>query len=310
MNIRPVRPPVSFKVLTFDVEDWSQLIHRKLTGEMVPAGKESQTQTRHILDLLDNYQIKGTFFVLGLIAERFPALVKEIHNRGHEVASHGYAHQPLHLIGRQTVYEDIKKSIIVLEDLTGARVSGFRAPEFSITTKTPWALEMLEDLGFQYDSSIFPITHRRYGIRDFPRCPCLISFDTGRSIVELPLATALCCRKRIPVAGGGYFRLFPGYILRRLFAIIDKEKLPAVLYFHPYEFTGNDSIGTRLVNSRTHGSLHIRSFMQSGMISLTQKCGRRFVWPRLQSFLREGNFLTAREAAALVRQHQQGQTLL
>jgi polysaccharide deacetylase family protein (PEP-CTERM system associated) len=219
-------------VITIDVEDWPQSTldtSLEITDRVV-------TNTHRVLDILGNHQRKATMFVLGKVAERFPGLVKRIAHEGHEVASHGYSHSN---IGKQTVSEfrdDIERSKKLLEDIIGKEVSGYRAPDFSVTSGTLWALDVLAEVGFTYDSSIFPIRGSRYGIPWWPTYPVLVRLMSGRSIAEFPLATFQCFRRRWPVAGGGYHRLFPGFFVKWCIAQHFRQNVVFVAYYHPYEF--------------------------------------------------------------------------
>jgi len=189
--------------------------------------------------MLDEFGVRATFFVLGWVAHRLPELVKEIHARGHEIACHGYGHELIYSIGPNAFREDIRRSKQLLEDLCGMRVKGYRAPSYSITGKSLWALDILVEEGFVYDSSIFPVLHDTYGIPDAERFPHTIQTGAG-PLVEFPLTTLpfqLGWKKmRLPIAGGGYLRLLPVSIIQRgIVSINQKEHQPAVLYFHPWE---------------------------------------------------------------------------
>jgi len=220
-----------FQVTAFakviDPQDW----------DIYPSRVENNT-TR-VLDLLDEHGLKATFFVLGWVAERFPGLVRTIANRGHEVACHGYGHQLIYKQDPDTFRQDLRRSKSVLEQTTGLPVLGFRAPSYSITAQSLWALDVLIEEGFAYDSSIFPVVHDNYGIPGAKRFPHLITRSSG-SIREFPLTTLpmnLLGRKMtLPVAGGGYLRLLPvGLIRRGMQRINAHENQPVVLYFHPWE---------------------------------------------------------------------------
>lgn len=222
-------------VLSIDLEDWHQLAARRATGRFPPPNERVIDQTRSILRLLDETGVKATFFVLATIAEAFPDLVRDLHRRGHEVASHGCRHIPLHRMDDAQVRDDVRRSMALLEDLTGEPVKGFRAPEFSVTARNPQVLQTLADLGLRYDSSIFPIHQRRYGVPSFPRGPTRVRLGAS-TLLELPLATWRIAGANLPVAGGGYSRLLPGALLHRgVSSSAAAGRLP-VLYFHPYEF--------------------------------------------------------------------------
>lgn len=228
--------------LTVDVEDYFQVNAfarhvRQDQWDDFPLRVDGNT--RRILDLLDTFSIKATFFILGWVAERLPMLVREIHRRGHEVACHGYSHELIYAIGPERFRADIRRSKTLLEDLCGVPVKGYRAPSYSITKQSLWALDILVEEGFSYDSSIFPVLHDTYGIPDAERFPHTIRTGAG-PLVEFPLTTLpfqLGWKKmRLPIAGGGYLRLLPSGIIRRGIASINqRERQPAVLYFHPWE---------------------------------------------------------------------------
>lgn len=228
--------------LTIDVEDYFQVnafarYVQQDQWDTFPLRVDRNT--RRILDLLDSFSIKATFFVLGWVAERLPALVKEIHHRGHEVACHGYGHELIFMIGPERFRADIRRSKALLEDQCGIRVNGYRAPSYSITKQSLWALDILVEEGFSYDSSIFPVMHDTYGIPDAERFPHKITTGSG-TLLEFPLTTlplSLGWKKlRLPIAGGGYLRLLPVKIIQQgIAAINERERQPAVLYFHPWE---------------------------------------------------------------------------
>lgn len=193
--------------------------------------------TRRVLHLLRERGVRATFFVLGWVADRHPRLVREIADDGHEVACHGYWHE---LVYRQTpgaFAADLRRAVEAIsrafDSEGGYRPSGYRAPSFSITRESLWALDLLQEHGFRYDSSIFPLVfHDRYGIRNADRFACRL--DNG--LWEFPVSTVSIARRNWPVAGGGYFRLFPLWVTRRAIRRIHAEGHPAVIYLHPWEF--------------------------------------------------------------------------
>jgi polysaccharide deacetylase family protein (PEP-CTERM system associated) len=250
--------------LTIDVEDYFQVsafekcVSRDCWDNYT---LRVEVNTTLILDILDEFGVKATFFVLGWIAERKPMLVREIARRGHEVASHGYGHQRICNQTRAEFREDIRRSKAVLEDLAGEQVNGYRAPSYSISMDTLWAYDELLDAGYDYDSSVFPISHDLYGIPDWPRYPFTVekgadgqwrpalpsvqrTADSGQLqaescplITEIPITTLSIAGKSIPIAGGGYFRLFPYSFTRWGFRRINrKEQRSFVFYIHPWEF--------------------------------------------------------------------------
>ncbi len=228
--------------LTIDVEDYFQVnaFARQVRyddWDSFPLRVDANTM--RILDLLDEFDIRATFFILGWVAERRPCLVKEIHRRGHEVACHGYGHQLIFSIGSEAFRKDIRRAKQIVEDQCGVAVKGYRAPSYSITRKSLWALDILVEEGFSYDSSIFPIVHDTYGIPGGERFPHEISTGSGK-LTEFPISTLPITignwHWRFPIAGGGYLRLFNAlWIVKAINYINTKESQPAVVYFHPWE---------------------------------------------------------------------------
>lgn len=222
--------------LTIDVEDYFQVaafekvIHPSM-WESYPS-RVKQNTTR-ILDLFDTHGVKGTFFVVGWTAERFPGLVKDIVARGHEIGCHSYLHQKIYNQTPEEFRKDTKKSKDILEQASGRAVVGYRAPTYSITKKSLWALEILQELGFKWDSSIFPIAHDNYGIPDAPRFAYKLP---DHDMIEYPISTALFFGRKIPVAGGGYFRIFPYWFTKMALSRINEvERQPFIFYLHPWE---------------------------------------------------------------------------
>jgi polysaccharide deacetylase family protein (PEP-CTERM system associated) len=223
--------------LTIDVEDYFQVhafetVIDRSTWDQYPTRVVANTQ--RILRLLTEFEVQATFFVLGWVAERHPELVREIAAAGHEIATHGYAHE---LIYRQTPEEfasDLRQSLAAIERACpGVRVEGYRAPSFSITKQSLWALDVLRDHRIVYDSSIFPLAaHDRYGISSASR----FANKTAGGLWEFPVSTVRLGNQNWPVAGGGYFRLFPLWLTRRAVQHLNGEGHPAVVYLHPWEF--------------------------------------------------------------------------
>jgi polysaccharide deacetylase family protein (PEP-CTERM system associated) len=217
--------------ISVDLEDWFSLVRRRLWGVEEPPTDRVVSATRRLLDLLDDARTKATFFVLGNVAEAFPDLVREVVTRGHEIGSHGYGHWRVDAIGVERFRDELRTSRAAIERACGARPLGHRAPEFSITAETPWAFDVLASEGFAYDSSVFPIHHRRYGIPSAPVNPYLVG-----TVRELPLATLLVGGRRIPAAGGGYLRYFPYAVIEGAVRQANRRGDAAVMYVHPYEF--------------------------------------------------------------------------
>jgi len=189
--------------------------------------------TRVLLELLGHEGVHGTFFVLGWIAKRSRDLVREIHAAGHEIACHGMNHQVIYGQTRETFREESRSAKQFLEDVIGAPVKGYRAATYSITDESRWALDILQELGFKYDSSIFPVRHDLYGIPDAPRFPFR---PTSGPLLEVPITTVEAFGLRVPAGGGGYFRLMPYSLFRAALRRVNrKDGRPAVFYCHPWE---------------------------------------------------------------------------
>lgn len=193
-----------------------------------------EANTDRLLELLDQYRAKATFFTLGWVAERKPELIRRIATQGHELASHTWWHRRVFRDAPEAFREDVRKSKAILEDLGGTRVVGFRAPSFSIIPGAEWAFDILLEEGYSYDSSLFPIRRPGYGYPNAPAIPHRITRGSG-SLLEFPLATANRLGLRIPVAGGGYLRQLPLGLMQGALRKFDGEGHPAMVYIHPWE---------------------------------------------------------------------------
>ncbi len=223
--------------MTIDVEDYFQV--SAFEKQIDPSDWDAyecrvEANVQRILEMLAAQgDTKATFFILGWIAERYPALVKEIHALGHEVASHGYNHQRLTQMPRERFRDDIQRSKSLLEELTGEQVKGYRAPSFSLAASCLWAVDELLEAGYQYSSSVNPVPHDLYGFDNAPRTP----FVWHNGLQELPVATLSMMDRRWPCAGGGFFRLYP-YALTRWALHQSARQLtdaPIIFYLHPWE---------------------------------------------------------------------------
>jgi polysaccharide deacetylase family protein (PEP-CTERM system associated) len=231
----PVQP---LNALSFDLEDWYQVLY--FDGHIPRAEWHAQQSrlkatTARLLDILEEYRTRATFFVLAWNAERMPHLVEAIHRRGHEIASHGFAH---HLVYRQTpaaFTEDLERSLRLLRTISGQPVTGYRAPSFSITRESAWAVPILMDHGVEYDSSVLPAQRAYCGVPDAPRGPWIIRSEPGRTLTELPPSTLQILRHNVPFCGGGYFRFLPYRIVQWGLRRINRAGLPGVVYLHPWE---------------------------------------------------------------------------
>lgn len=219
-------------ILSVDVEDWAQ----STLDTVLPLTARAEANTNYLLDLLAEHDKKMTCFVLGKYAEKFPKSVKRMANEGHEVASHGYGHINIFLQKPKEFREDVSRSKGFLEDLTGQAVTGYRAPNFSMGPAVEWALPIVKDLGFKYDSSIFPSGTYKNGLVGWPEYPVKVELGDRRSIIELPASTIYLMGRAWPVAGGGYFRLLPWFIIKRFIQHLMERDGVFSTYCHPYEF--------------------------------------------------------------------------
>lgn len=227
---------MKINALTIDVEDYFQV---SAFAPYIDRAEWDQRECRVernvalILALLDRHNVKATFFTLGWIAERHPGVVREIVANGHELASHGYGHERANRLSREAFADDVLRAKGILEDLSGQEVKGYRAPSFSIdASNRAWAFETLARAGHRYSSSVYPVRHDHYGMPDAPR----FSHVPDAGVLEIPPTTVRAFLRNWPASGGGYFRLLPYAISRRLIAHVNEiEGEPAVFYFHPWE---------------------------------------------------------------------------
>jgi polysaccharide deacetylase family protein (PEP-CTERM system associated) len=224
--------------MSIDVEDY---FHVSVFDGIVPRSTWSEMESRvcrnteRLLDIFDEFKVRSTFFVLGWVADRHPHLVRTIAERGHELASHGYAHRLIYDQTPEAFREDVRRSKALLEDAGGSSVGGYRAPSYSITSRSLWALDVLIEEGYWYDASIFPIRHDRYGIPVSPREPFCLQRRAG-PLMEVPGSTIRLGPLNLPVGGGGYFRILPYQWTRWGIARLNEiEKRAAVFYLHPWE---------------------------------------------------------------------------
>jgi len=215
----------------FHVEAFSGIVDR---SQWDSYSCRVQENTRFILDLLSEFDVRGTFFVLGWVAERFPGLVREIAARGHELACHSYWHRLIYQLTPEEFREDTLRAKDIIEQASGTAIFGYRAPSYSITRRSLWALDILAEVGFAYDSSIFPIHHDIYGIPDSPRKPYRVETQAG-SLLECPITTFRWRERNMPVGGGGYLRIFPWWYTRFGIRSTQREGVPLIVYFHPWE---------------------------------------------------------------------------
>jgi len=276
--------------LSVDVEDWFQVgafesvIERDNWNSLAD---RVERNVHEILDLLDEADVQATFFALGWVARRHGGLMREIVVRGHELASHGWDHGRVFRMDRATFAEDISRARKVLEDASGVRVAGYRAPSFSIDRRTPWAFIELAEQGYTYSSSVAPISHDHYGWSDAPR----FAFKPlpWADLIEIPVTTAMFAGKRLAAGGGGFFRVIPyGFTRWAIRQVNTRDERPAIFYFHPWEIDpGQPRVAGAPLKSRLRHYTNIDKM--SGKL---RQLVNEFAWGRM-------DLLAHREAARL-----------
>jgi polysaccharide deacetylase family protein (PEP-CTERM system associated) len=270
--------------LTVDVEDWYQVENLK---EVAPADRWNEFESRlernqeRLLKLFDRQGVKATFFVLGRAAERHPGVVKRIVEEGHELACHGWSHELIYRQSRETFRDETRRAKALLEELGGAQVEGYRASTFSVTGKSLWALDILAEEGFSYDSSIAPLRHDRYGIPASPTAPHLRKLGNGAMLPEFPVSFMRVLSKKLPL-GGGFFRLFPLRWTLKALRRYEQESTPAMLYLHPWEIDPDQP--------RVDGLKGLRGFRHYARLKQT--------YGKLERLISQARFGTMRDALA------------
>ena len=229
-------------IFTIDLEEWfvvEILSKHYQKKEWEKLQSTVVDDSIHLLNLLNRHNVKATWFVLGWVAEKFPDLIQEISYSGHEIACHSFYHRRVDLLTKDEFIKDTEKAINALIKSIGNAPYGYRAPSWSINNKNPWAFEVLADLGFLYDSSVFPIKHDIYGWEKGPRYKFKMNFENGKSIYEVPATTYSLFGKNVPVAGGGYFRHSPYWYSRMVIKKLNKASQPAIFYIHPWEINSD-----------------------------------------------------------------------
>ena len=257
-----------------DRSDWDSLTHRV------------ERNTDLVLELFDEAGVKGTFFTLGWVAKRYPELMQRIAAQGHEIASHGWDHQRVFNLNAKNFADDLDKARKTLEDTSGSQVTGYRAPSFSIDTRTPWAHEVLAERGYSYSSSVAPVKHDHYGWPEAPR----FAFHpvAGSDFIELPVTTAIYGGKTLAAGGGGFFRLLPYRFSKWAIEQVNGQGYPASFYFHPWEI---DPDQPRVDNAPLKSKLRHYTRL-SAMADKLRRVTREFAWGRADE-------VAARELAKL-----------
>lgn len=277
------------RIISVDVEDYFQVeafsnVVSRDSWDQYPSRVEPNT--RVLLDLFDEAAVKGTFFILGWVAERFPRLVREIADRGHEIGSHSYWHRLIYNLTPDEFRADTIRARDCIEQAAGQPIMGYRAPSFSIVSKSAWALDVLSETGIRYDSSVFPVRHDTYGVPEAPRGPFQVMTSSG-PILEFPMATfRIGNSPNLPVGGGGYLRMLPFWYTRFGVSSMSKEGLPVICYIHPWEVDPEQpriaaSLKSKLRHytnlSKTSNRLkalldgkNFTSFRDSGLVEISQ----------------------------------------
>lgn len=273
-------------ILTVDLEDWFQSSLelfdgiRDREGIVRPTGRVVKN-AQMLLSILEKYDTRATFFVLGMVAESFPGLISEICGHGHEIATHGYAHKLVYKQSEKEFREDLRRSLRIIESITGDKVWGYRAPYFSITEDSLWALKILREEGLKYDASIFPLKRKLYGVRDIDK----IGID---KIIELPVSKISLFGYEFPFGGGGYLRMFPYALTKWAIKKLNRQKKPAMVYIHPYE------IDTDELQDDCFGS-----GIKTELTKFTQRFNRGSMENKIKALLKDFSFTTIKGSLSL-----------
>ncbi len=282
MAAAKARPERSMVVngLSVDIEDWFQVgafertIARDDWDSLLP---RVERNSQLVIDLFGRTGAKATFFTLGWVAERYPSLIRRIVDAGHELASHGWDHVRVFTMTPDQFRDDIRRTRVLLEDLAGQKVTGYRAPSFSIDQRTPWAHEILAEEGYAYSSSVAPVAHDHYGWPEAPR----YAFAPVKNspLIELPVTTAKWCGRTIAAGGGGFFRLLPYVFSRWAIRQVNADERPAIFYFHPWEIDpGQPRVANAPLRSR------LRHYARLGaMEAKLERVIREFRWGRVDA---------------------------
>lgn len=280
-------------ILTVDLEEWfvvenlREVIDR---GEWEELPARVEQNTREILSLFSDYHVRATFFVLGWVAEKYPKIIKEISIAGHEIGCHSYYHRRVDTLDRDEFRRDTEMAVNAIFKATGITPVGYRAPSWSINSNIRWAFEVLAEMGFEYDSSLFPITHDLYGEPDAPTGTFRMQLDNGLALYEIPASTVKIMGRNFPVGGGGYLRHGPLWFTTWMINRLNTANRPAVLYIHPWEVDRN--------HPRLDGLNALQKFRQYGSIAT--------LMIKLEKLFRRFDFYSARDYLAAVRRKKIG----
>jgi polysaccharide deacetylase family protein (PEP-CTERM system associated) len=280
-------------ILTVDLEEWfvvenlREVIDR---GEWEELPARVEQNTREILSLFSDYHVRATFFVLGWVAQKYPQIIKEISIAGHEIGCHSYYHRRVDTLDRDEFRRDTEMAVNAIFKATGITPVGYRAPSWSINSNIRWAFEVLAEMGFEYDSSLFPITHDLYGEPDAPTGTFRMQLDNGLALYEIPASTVKIMGRNFPIGGGGYLRHGPLWFTTWMINRLNAANRPAVLYIHPWEVDRN--------HPRLDGLNALQKFRQYGSIAT--------LMIKLEKLFRRFDFYSARDYLAAVRRKKIG----
>ncbi len=282
----PYRSEAPVNAMSVDVEDYFQV--SAFEGKVARDGWEQaelrvEANVDRILDLFARHDVSATFFTLGWVAERCPAMVRRIAEQGHEIASHGYDHTRVTQQDARTFRQDVLRTKGILEDLSGTPVLGYRAASYSIGAGNLWALDVLEETGHRYSSSIYPIQHDLYGMPEAPRFAFRTRAEGG--LLELPVSTVDWLGRRLPCGGGGYFRLFPYAFSRMLIQRLNRQHgQPSIFYFHPWEIDAQQPVMKGI-----GAKARFRHYLNLGrMAPRLERLAEDFVWAPMRDVYRVG----------------------
>jgi polysaccharide deacetylase family protein (PEP-CTERM system associated) len=291
--------------LSIDWEDFGQIMARDFYQTITPPALDLDRQTNIILDILAETNSKATFFVLGMCAKYRPQLVKKIADAGHEIGIHGTNHVAMTKLDRSSCFQDLSESIKIVTDIISQPIFGYRAPYFSIQKENLFVLELLTELGIEYDSSIYPAKTLRYGIADFHPENQLYKLPNGHEIVELPLTIFEFRGKKLPVSGGGYFRAMPDFLIQKVYEKLKIKGRAANIYMHPYEFdTQSIDIGSNFLKNNDFPA-HKRM-----ILNLRWNFFRQSIRGKVTHLLNKFDFITCKNQSDYVKNNTNSPILL
>ena len=285
-------------LLSIDFEDWHQLVRRTAgQPDWDVAGAALERQTVAVLDLLDELGATATFFFLGVTARRYPALVREVVARGHEPACHGFAHERVYRQEQPDFAADVAAAATLIAQICGRRPISYRAPAFSINRDTTWALEVLAELGFRFDSSLYDSPRVPNRIAGIPGAPCRLDLPSGGELWELPVCITHFCGRVVPIGGGSYWRVLPAAAIVRGVRRAQETNPHPVLYVHPYEFDPQP------LRARLNGAPSFGSRLYAARRSLWRNAGRGLVEKRLRAVAGQFRLISYEQAYADIVEH-------